>query len=241
MCEKIDSSNSKYQLVILITISTLLSLTFKIWNFDYLFIDYVEHLSIWVKRIQTEGYLSALAKPFYNYTPTYMYILTLIAKLDVNPLYAIKAISILFEYIAAFYVGQIAFLLTKNESSKWIPFAIVPLIPSVMLNSAFMSQCDAIYVTFLLASVFYLFKGKQITAIVLLGISLSLKLQAVFILPFYFVYMLRGHIKWYLFAILPLIYALVITPVWLVGRPLRSLLKIYKPRHGNGSVDCQLS
>lgn len=194
---------------------------------DYVFGDYTEFLSKWVATIKANGYFSALKDPFYNYTPLYMYVLTLIAKLDVNPLYGIKVVSILFEYGVAFYVGRLAFLFWKNKMALWLPFVIVPLIPSTMFNSSFMSQCDAIYVMFMLGSVYYLFRKKQWTAMIFLGIAFSLKSQASFILPFYFVYMLRGHIKWYMFLLLPVVYFITLIPAWMVGRPMLDLLLIY--------------
>lgn len=226
----------KYFLIGLIALSTILSLVIKLSYFDYTFGDYVVFLSRWVNTIKSNGYLSALAEPFYNYTPLYMYVLTLIAWLDVNSLYAIKIVSILFEYVAAFYIGRIAFLVVKQEWVKWLPFAIVPILPSVILNSAFMSQCDAIYVSFLLGSIYYLFKKKQIAAMIFLGIAFSLKSQSAFILPFYFVYMLRGHIKWYMFLIVPLVYFVSVIPAWIAGRPLLDLLTIYASQAGDSYV-----
>lgn len=232
------TSNSKenYMLIGIIILSTIISLSFKLAHFDYTFGDYIVFLSHWVETIKANGYLSALAEPFYNYTPLYMYVLTLIAWLDVNALYAIKVVSILFEYVAAFYVGKIAFLIIKKEWAKWLPFAIVPIIPSIMLNSAFMSQCDAIYVSFLLGSVYYLLKKKQLVAMIFLGVAFSLKSQSAFILPFYFVYMLRGHIKWYMFLIVPVVYFLSIIPAWMVGRPLIELLTVYVAQTGDSYV-----
>lgn len=228
--------NEKYLVIGLIVLSTILSVSFKLSHFDYTFGDYIIFLSRWVETIKANGYLSALAEPFYNYTPLYMYILTLIAWLDINSLYAIKTVSILFEYVAAFYVGRIAFLVVKKEWAKWIPFAIVPIIPSVMLNSSFMSQCDAIYVSFLLGSVYYLLTKRQIAAVIFLGIAFSLKSQSAFILPFYFVYMLRGHIKWYMFLIVPLVYFVSIIPAWIAGRPLLDLLTVYVSQTGDSYV-----
>lgn len=226
---KLNTQNTQnYWLpAILIAVSTMLSLAIKISMFDYVFGDYTVFLSKWVATIKANGYLSALSEPFYNYTPLYMYVLTLIAKLDVNPLYGIKVVSILFEYAAAFYVGRLAFMIWKNKIALWLPFVIVPLIPGVILNSAFMSQCDSIYVTFMLGSVYYLFRKKQIAAMLFLGIAFSLKSQTSFILPFYFVYMLRGHIKWYYFLLLPVVYFIALIPAWMVGRPLVDLLLVY--------------
>lgn len=211
----------------LIVLGTIISAYFRITCIDYTFSDYTMFLSPWIDTIRQNGYMSALAGDFYNYTPLYMYVLTLIAKLDANPLYAIKIVSFLFEYLLAFYIGRIAYLNTKKEWTLWLPFAIVPLVPSFFLNSTLMSQCDAIYVSFVIGSVYYVLTKRPIAAMIFLGVAFSLKLQAAFVLPFYFVYMLRGHIKWYMFAAVPLVYFVTVIPAWVAGRPLVELLMIY--------------
>lgn len=205
----------------------ILGIVFKFLLFDYQYIDYGFYLSRWVGEIKENGYLNALKEPFYNYTPTYMYVLVLIAKLDLYPLYAIKAVSVLFDYALAFFVGRLLYLYWKDRLVIWLAFAVVPLLPTVLLNSAFMSQCDSIYVTFIVGSVYFLFSKRQFMAMLFLGIAFALKIQTAIILPFYFVYMLRGHIKWYLFLLIPMVYLISILPVWLVGRSLTDLLTVY--------------
>lgn len=227
--EKLETQQNKNYLlpIILIGLSTIISLSIKMSMFDYVFGDYTFFLSKWVETIKLNGYFSALSEPFYNYTPLYMYVLTLIAKLDINPLYGIKVVSILFEYGLAYYVGRLAYLFWKDKIALWLPFAVVPLIPTVMLNSAFMSQCDAIYIMLIVGSVYYLLTKKQISAMIFLGLAFSLKSQTSFVLPFFFVYMLRGHIKWYYFLLLPVVYFITLVPAWAVGRPIVDLLLVY--------------
>ena len=199
-------NKENYIVIGVIALARIASVFLRVSYIDYVFVDYVSFLSRWIKTIQENGYLSSLSEPFYNYTPLYMYILTVLAKININSLYSIKVVSFLFEYVTAFYIGRIGYLLLQKEWIKWIPFAIVPLVPTVFLNSTFMSQCDIFYVSFLLGSVYYLFRKYQISAMIFLGIALSLKAQAAFALPFYFVFLLRGHIKWYMFLIIPLVY-----------------------------------
>ena len=189
--------------------------------------DYVGFLNPWIIFIKTHGYTSSLKYNFYDYTPSYIYILIIIAKTGLNPLYLIKFISILFEYSAAFYVGKIVNL--KYHSTKFflISFAVLPLLPTVILNSSYLSQCDSIYASFILGSIYFILKNKQIPSILLLGIAFAFKMQTVFILPLFFVLMLRGKIKWYYFLIIPLIFILSILPTWFYGRELSGLLKVY--------------
>lgn len=219
------SQSNKFYIIISGTI--VFGLIARLLLFDYQYVDYGFYLARWTEQIKTNGYLSALSEPFYNYTPSYMYVLVLIAKLDLNPLYAIKIVSVLFDYLLAFYVGKLAYLYWKSKKAIWLSLAVVPLIPTVLLNSAFMSQCDSLYATFVIGSIYYLFTAKRWTAVVLLGIAFSLKIQTAMILPFYFVYMLRGKIQWTYFLIIPLIYLVSVIPAWIVGRPLLDLLTVY--------------
>lgn len=218
-------SDNKFYIISMLII--LVGLAMKLSLFDYQYVDYGFYLNRWIEEIKTNGYLTALSEPFYNYTPTYMYVLVLIAKLDLYPLYAIKVVSVVFDYILALYIGRLAYLYWKSKKTIWIALAIVPLIPTVLLNSAFMSQCDAIYATFAIGSVYYLFTARRWTAVVFLGIAFALKIQTAMILPFYFAYMLRGRIQWYYFLVIPIVYFISILPAWIVGRPIVDLLTIY--------------
>jgi len=194
--------------------------------------DYYYFLNPWMKFINSNGFFDSLKYDFYNYTPSYIYILIVIAKLGLNPLYSIKIVSILFEYILAFYIGKIAFLHSKNKSDIWIALAIIPLVPSVLLNSVYWSQCDSIYTTFIVGSIYYILKQKPFLSMVFLGIAFAFKLQSIFILPFFFVFFLRGYIKWYSFFIIPLVYFVSIIPTWMYGRTLTDLFSIYFTQSG---------
>lgn len=218
-----ENNKLKYFLLAVI----VLGMAVKLFLLDYQYIDYGFYLSRWIGEIKANGYLGALKNPFYNYTPLYMYILVLIAKLDLYPLYAIKMVSISFEYILAFFAGRLAYLYVKKETVVWLALAVIPLVPTVLLNSAFMSQCDALYATFVVGSVYFALTQKQWAAMIFLGIAFSLKIQTAIILPFYFVYLLRGHIKWYMFLVVPAVYLVSVLPVWMAGRPLTDLLTIY--------------
>jgi len=70
-------------------------------------------------------------------------------------------------------------------------------------------------------------KEKQFLSLLFLGIAFAFKMQAVLLLPFYFVMLLRGNIRWYYFLLIPVVFILSITPAWIFGRSLTELLNIY--------------
>jgi len=222
--------NNKVKIKVLCIGLIIISLLIKVSLFKYQYIDFTLYLEKWIAYMQQNGYSSSLKDAFHNYTLSYIYILLFIAKLDLPSLYnlyAIKAISVCFEFIAALYIGKLVYMVRKDKIVIWLSLAIIPLLPTVILNSSYQSQCDSIYATFAIASIYYVLNDKRILAMVLLGIAISFKIQTVMIFPFYFLYLLRGNIKWYYFAIVPCIYVLSMIPAWIAGRPILDLLTIY--------------
>jgi len=190
--------------------------------------DYTHYLAPWLHFIQAHGYASSLKFDFYNYTPAYIYILIGIARVGVYPLYAIKIVSVLFEYLMAYFIGKTVYLKYQNNIVVWISLAIVPLLPTVLLNSSYLAQCDAVYAAFVAGSIFFALKEKPFLSILFLGLAFTFKLQTALLLPFYFVMLLRGNIRWYYFLLIPAVFVLSILPAWLYGRSFTGLLSIYQ-------------
>lgn len=181
----------------------------------------------WINFIQSHGFASSLKFDFYDYTPAYIYFLIGIAKVGLNPLFSLKIISVFFEYVAAFFIGKIAFIKYRTSLVILACIVIIPLLPSVMLNSSYLSQCDSIYAAFVFGSIYFALTRKQLLSVLFLGIAFSFKIQAAFILPFYFVMMLRNEIKWYYFSLVPVVFVVSVLPAWLYGRPFAELISIY--------------
>ena len=194
--------------------------------------DYVTFLSPWMDFIKSHGFEHSLKYNFYDYTPSYIYFLVLIAKIGCNPLYSVKFISFFFEYLAGFFVGKIAYLKYKSNLVILASIAIVPVLPSVMLNASYLSQCDSIYTAFVLGSIYYLLKNKYLISILFLGLAFAFKMQTAFILPLFFILMLRKEIKWYYFTIIPLVYLISLIPAWYYGRSYFDLMSIYLSQSG---------
>jgi Gpi18-like mannosyltransferase len=194
--------------------------------------DYVVYLKPWIDFIKAHGYFSALQYDFSNYTPAYLYFLTLVAKIPVDPVFVIKIFSIFFEFLAAYFLGKIICLKYHNSLILWISLAVIPWLPTVMLNSSYLSQCDAIYASFVVGSIFYALKNRQFLSVLLLGVAFAFKMQAVFVLPFFFVLLLRKEIKWYYFLIVPAVYVVSILPAWFFGRSFVELISLYFSQAG---------
>ncbi len=189
--------------------------------------DYLTFLVPWVNFIKTHGYENSLRYIFYDYTPSYIYFLILIAKSGLNPLFSIKLISFFFEFLLAFFVAKIVHIKYKTASSFISALSIISVLPTVILNASYLSQCDAIYSALVVGSLYFILVKKNLMAVFFLSLAFVFKMQTVFILPFYFVLMLRKQIKWHYFLLIPVIYILSILPAVYFGGPFKELAGVY--------------
>ena len=112
--------------------------------------------------------------------PPYFYILALLTYLPISDLFAIKMVSSAVDIVLAIS-RQIWQRTGERASRRWLAaYCIVLFLPSVFLNSAVWGQCDAIYVSALLAFLYFVRRGRSNAAVLAFSISFVFKLQAVF-------------------------------------------------------------
>ena len=81
-----------------------------------------------------------------------MYIMTLLSYISTNDLYALKLVSVAFDYFAAIAVLRILYHMTGKLRKSILGMAVLLLSPTVIIDSAYWCQCDIIYTSFLLYS-----------------------------------------------------------------------------------------
>ena len=211
----------------------LLALIVRLPFLSHMSPDYTLFLEPWFRFFISEGY-SVFKYDSFNYNVPYPYLLSFAATLLPSfPIIAIKSVSIIFDFILAFFVYKCVRL--KYPESERIPIlaALVVLFsPTVILNSAAWGQCDTIYIAFMVACLYALLRGRQGWAFIAFGLSISFKAQAFFLAPFLLILLLKRHVKWRYSLLTPLVYLITILPAWLIGRPIGELLLIY-PNHAN--------
>lgn len=185
----------------------------------------------WMNEIAAKG-AASLAEDFYDYAPSYMYLLLIAAKFGSHSMIAMKLISVFFDVVVAVAAGLILYEARKSETLAAIGCSIVFLTPTVISNSAMWGQCDSIYTSFLLLTVLFLLKDKSRIAMVFYGIAFAFKLQALFWAPIIILLWLYKKIKSVDLLWVPGIYFLSIIPAWILGRPLGELLGIYFAQTG---------
>ena len=227
-------------------LSIILSLIIRLIFFDFESLDYQVHLSKWYDYIKSNGRFSSLSKSsFSDYNPSYLYFLVLISYLPIPKLYAIKLISLIFDFLAAHLVYKIIKL---KHPKGWLAllaaFALL-FAPTVIINSSLWGQCDIIYTYFILWSLYYFLKkntakksnfsllnrkfkvSNAFFGLLFFSIALMFKLQAVFFILILIYFYIERKLKLSYFLMLPLVWLIMILPTWILGREFIDLLLIY--------------
>lgn len=194
--------------------------------------DYLDFLLPWVNFFRDNGGFKALGTHIGNYNPPYLYFLALFSYFDVNPLYLIKLLSVLFDILLAWACTKLASLYEKNSVALLVCFFIVLFLPTVVLNGAYWGQCDSIYCFFAVMGLYLALSGKPVGSMLCITASFAFKLQAVFILPVYFILLLAKKIKPEHLLIFPAAYILYMVPVFLAGGSFADTLTLYVSQAG---------
>ena len=118
-----------------------------------------------------------------------------------------------------------------------LPWLVILFLPTVILNGSVWAQCDSIYTTFVLLSLYLLLKEKYSLSFLSLGIAFSFKLQFIFILPLFIIlYFVNKKFKIWNFLLIPLGNIIMCTPVLLMGMPLINCFTTYLDQTTNYSV-----
>lgn len=195
--------------------------------------DYWGFLKDWMEQIREGGGFRSLDHQISNYTSPYMYIMCLVSYISKNDLYALKMVSVIFDYAASIAVFLIIYQISQNVRRSILGMAAILLSPAVILDGAYWCQCDIIYTTFILYALYHFFKDDSETCLILVGISFAFKLQTLFIVPFLLIMWLKNRtIKLAHFVWIPIVYVLSAVPAWLLGRDFKELMLIYFDQSG---------
>lgn len=178
--------------------------------------DYIIYLEEWYKVIKEHG----LSQQVGNYNILYQFLIYLLTLTKIHPLYAYKFLSVVFDFILALAIGYIVWACNGDDKKHLciLAYSAIWLSPIVFLNSAAWAQCDAIYTSIAIWAIVCLEKEKYLPAFILLGLSFSFKLQAVFFLPvFLFVYFIVKKFSIVYFTLVPVTMIVTALPVIVAG------------------------
>jgi len=189
-------------------------------------------LTPWLRHIEQFGPIGAFAHPFSNYSPPYLYLLSLASLLHWPELAAIKLISVASVCWLSWSVSRLA---AAFESDPLPAAAITFVIPTVILNGPVLGQCDTIWAGCCVLAVASAAKGRSGSMGAWAGLGFAVKAQAAFAAPFCLAFVIRKR-TWAVILIPPLIYLAAILPASLAGWPITDLLTIYARQASHPSL-----
>lgn len=190
-------------------------------------LDYQNFLTVWVQYFRDNGGFSALSQSIGNYNVPYLYFLAIISYFDIYDLFLIKIISIFFDVLLAWGAMKLVGVVSDSRNGQLFAYIAVLFLPTVVLNGAYWGQCDCIYTCFAVLSIYCALSGRPKTSVVMIALSFSFKLQAVFIMPIFLAFIFTGRVKWWHLLIFPLTYIIIILPAAAAGRPFIDTLTLY--------------
>lgn len=228
--EKVINFCKKNYIILFVILITFLAFFVRFKMLDFASYDYNNFLKPWFDDLKSNGGLKGLATYKGDYNAPYMTILALLTYLPINSLYSVKFVSIVFDFLLAISSGLLVKELVKQNKKNYfvLTYAILLFVPSVLLNGAYWCQCDSIYTTFIVLSLLFLVKEKYILSFIMLGLSLSFKLQFIFILPLYLIlYVMKKKFSILNFLIIPMVDIVLCLPAIIYGKPILDCLTVY--------------
>jgi Gpi18-like mannosyltransferase len=203
-----------------------IALAARLALFPYVSEDSTNFLLPWMQEFRDHG-AAALGGEFSNYNFPYLFLMFLGSLLPLEPLFAIKLVSLLGDCLLAFSVGSVVKQFRPAGLMPATASVIALVLPTVLLNASMWGQCDSIYTAFLLLALRSLLKDSGYEAWLWWAVALSFKLQAVFFLPALVVISIRRRYRTALPAVAVGVWALLSIPPVFFGRSLGSTLSIY--------------
>lgn len=199
-------------------IPLLVLLLARVWVFNYQTLDYQDFLAPWTDFFRAHGGLSAIGAPIGNYNVPYLFFLAVCSYIPVPELYLIKLFSVFFELVLAYALGRITLHITKSSVRAGLCFVLTLALPTVFLNGSLWGQCDSVYASLALLSVALGLEKKPVFALISAGVAFAFKLQAIFVLPIFALFLFTGRVKWYHLPVFPAAYLVAVSPAIIAGR-----------------------
>ncbi len=192
-------------------------------------LDYQDWIRVWIQSLRDNGAWKGLGQEIWscNYNVPYVYFLSLISLSGMRDLLLVKLLSIFFDVVMAWAVMRLVGVLTQSPVKKLSAFVLTLWLPSVVLNGALWGQCDVIYGAFAVLAVYFALDDHPALSVISIALSVSFKLQGVFLLPVWFLFLLKGKIKFKHIFLFPLTYVISILPAVFAGRGFWELLTLY--------------
>ena len=145
--EKIMNIITKYRGIMFFLIISVLGAWIRFQGRTLISGDMSFYLLPWYDQMTEQGFFT-LKNQVGEYNILYQELMALMTYIPWKPMYMIKVLSIAFDYLLAFAVADFACKIKREKRDSAIfqaVYAIVLLLPPVVLNSAYWGQCDSIF------------------------------------------------------------------------------------------------
>ena len=187
--------------------------------------DVIMFVVPWYDEIIAEGRIAVFAHPFSNYTPPYLYLLSLTSLLDgpIPPYYLVKLLS----WVGALWVLFACGRLLQALERPWVFALPVLLLPSVAANVSMLGQADTFWVAPCILALAAGLTRRWFWVAFWSGLAFSFKAQAAFFAPFVLHLFITRRVQLHIWLVAPAVYLVAMLPAWLVGWPAWDLATIY--------------
>ena len=185
--------------------------------------DLVSFLEPWVSYYRQVGIADGLMNMPGDYYVPYNLLLALTSCLPGSVARWLALYACTADYVIAIFGGKICTLLLMRKSAShavekgWMTACLLLFLPPVFLDSAAWKQADTIYICFLVVMLYELLREQYAWAFLFWGISLSFKLQAVFLLPVLIILYLYRKCRLWHFLIPPVTFVAAGLPAVFAG------------------------
>lgn len=191
--------------------------------------DYDIYLAKWIELLAGQSFAQSMRGAVGEYNVLYQYILYLITRLPVVPLYAVKAVSFMGDAMLA---AGMARLCARDGKPSMAAFAAALLLPAAVLNGGMFAQCDSLYAGCAVWALALALEGRHTRSAVCFALSLCFKLQAVFLLPMVVVLWAGRRLRLADAGVFLLTILAVMLPAMLAGKSPAAILQIYTAQTG---------
>ena len=227
--------NTEIKLLIWLVFSSLLAIFIRYRLFPILTVDIKNNLmEDIINKIRNDGEISFDTLKKLDINIFYIYLVTGLSYLTAKPLIAIKMLTSFFDIFLALGVFTIIKEYTNKKTKAIIGYTATLFLPSVISSGAIWGHGESACAAFIVWMLYSILKNNSRSAVICFALAISIKFQAIFMLPLLLVWFLNQNKKNYKeLLLLPGIYLILSLPALLLKINFLDLLNIYPEQINN--------
>jgi Gpi18-like mannosyltransferase len=106
-------------------------------------------------------------------------------------------------------------------------FTAAMALPTALINGSVWGQCDSIYASLAILALWLCLDEKPALSMAAAALSFAFKLQAIFLMPVFLLFLFSGRLRLRHLPVFPTVYLLAVSPALLAGRGFWETVSIY--------------